>query len=131
MIKLILLKLKWTPESHPTAWLLKMGTFRSILQIFFIIWISLKNIKYEIFRDFSWKFVITIFVKKDFHFELNRPKIETMSASDQNSNMPFLRNEFSKIFEDLLRWRYLERWLIFMIEWENLAVKCLQVRNAN
>ena len=23
------------------------------------------------------------------------------SASDQNSNMPFLRNEFSKIFEDL------------------------------
>ena len=24
-----------------------------------------------------------------------------MSASDQNSNMPFLRNEFSKIFEDL------------------------------
>ena len=24
-----------------------------------------------------------------------------MSASDQNSNMPFLRNEFSKVFEDL------------------------------
>ena len=23
-----------------------------------------------------------------------------MRASDQNSNMPFLRNEFSKIFED-------------------------------
>ena len=24
----------------------------------------------------------------------------TISASDQNSNMPFSRNEFSKIFED-------------------------------
>ena len=26
-------------------------------------------------------------------------KIETISASDQNSDMPFLRNEFLKIFE--------------------------------
>ena len=30
------------------------------------------------------------------------PKIETLSASEQNSNMLFLRNEFSKIFENLL-----------------------------
>ena len=29
-----------------------------------------------------------------------------MSASDQNSNMPFLRNEISKIFEDLLTMSY-------------------------
>ena len=28
-------------------------------------------------------------------------KIETISAFYQNSNMPFLRNEFSKIFEEL------------------------------
>ena len=27
--------------------------------------------------------------------------METMSASDQNSTMPFLRNEFSKIFEEI------------------------------
>ena len=26
---------------------------------------------------------------------------ETISASDQNSHMPFLRNEFTKIFKDL------------------------------
>ena len=30
-------------------------------------------------------------------------KIETKSASDQNSINPFLRNEFSKIFKDLLK----------------------------
>ena len=28
-------------------------------------------------------------------------KLETISASDQNFDMSFLRNEFSKIFEDL------------------------------
>ena len=27
--------------------------------------------------------------------------METMNVSDQNSTMPFLRNEFSKIFEDI------------------------------
>ena len=28
-------------------------------------------------------------------------KMETMGASDQNANIPFLRNEFLKVFEDL------------------------------
>ena len=28
-------------------------------------------------------------------------KTETIDASDENSNMPLLRKEFSKIFEDL------------------------------
>ena len=28
-------------------------------------------------------------------------KVETISAKDANSNMPFLRNEFLKIFEDV------------------------------
>ena len=28
------------------------------------------------------------------------PKIETINASDHDSNIPFLRNEFLKIFED-------------------------------
>ena len=28
-------------------------------------------------------------------------RIEKISALDQSSNMPFLRNEFSKIFQDL------------------------------
>ena len=31
--------------------------------------------------------------------------METISALDPNSNMPFLRNEFSKIFEDLFTMR--------------------------
>ena len=30
-----------------------------------------------------------------------KSQIGTISTSDQNSSMPFLRNEFSKIFEDL------------------------------
>ena len=30
-------------------------------------------------------------------------KIETISALDQQSDMPFLRNELSKIFEDLFK----------------------------
>lgn len=29
--------------------------------------------------------------------------IETMSALDQNSNLPFLRNENPKVFEDLFK----------------------------
>ena len=32
---------------------------------------------------------------------LKQIKPEAISASDQNSNMPFLRNEFPKLFEDL------------------------------
>ena len=31
---------------------------------------------------------------------IERLRIETTGASDQNFSMPFLRNEFSKIYED-------------------------------
>ena len=41
------------------------------------------------------------------HFEM-----KTMSASDQNSNMAFLRNEFLKIVEDFLTMRFTEMTLI-------------------
>ena len=37
----------------------------------------------------------------DNNCQLNSKLIETMSASDKNSNMPILRNEFSKILGDL------------------------------
>ena len=39
-----------------------------------------------------------------------------MSALDQNCNMPFLRNEFSIIFEDLFRWRNLKVQYMFIIK---------------
>ena len=86
-------------------WYLKIGLFLSFLKTSFIIWISL-TYKNANFRDVSWKFVITIFVKMMFWLwtKLSSEeyiKIDTMSASDQISNMPFLRNEFSKIFQDL------------------------------
>ena len=61
------------------------------------------------FSNCLWKFVIRIFGKTIFwlwtlfSFE-NYFKLEKISGLDRNSNMPFLRNEFSKIFEDLLRW---------------------------
>ena len=42
-----------------------------------------------------WKWM-TIFLRKLFS------KIELISGVDRNSNMLLLRNEFSKIFEDLL-----------------------------
>ena len=45
---------------------------------------------------FLRNFVITIFGEEYF-------KIETMSTPDENSHTPFLRNEFSKIFEDFLQ----------------------------
>ena len=55
--------------------------------------------------NFSQLFVTTILVKKYILIinlnVISRVKIETTSASDQNSNMAFLRNEFSEIFENL------------------------------
>ena len=67
----------------------------SIIQI---IWI--RQIKF--FRNFSQKFVITIFV--EIIFEPNchlKSIIKTMGAFDENSRFSFLKNEFLQIFDDL------------------------------
>ena len=37
----------------------------------------------------------------DNNCQLNSKLIETISASDKNSNMPILRNEFSNIFVEM------------------------------
>ena len=55
------------------------------------------------------KFFVSIFnndFRRNFILIMNisfeeKLKIEQISALDQNSYMPFMRNEFSKIFEDL------------------------------
>ena len=39
-----------------------------------------------------------------------------IKALDQNFIEPFLENQFSKIFEDFLIWRYLQRGLILLIK---------------
>ena len=57
------------------------------------------------------KFFVSIFnndFRRNFILIMNMSfeellKIEQISALDQNSYMPFMRNEFSKIFEDFLR----------------------------
>ena len=41
---------------------------------------------------------LSLWIKLSFE---EKVKIKTISALDQNSNMPFLRNEFLEIFEDL------------------------------
>ena len=50
-------------------------------------------------------------------------KKETMSASDQNSKMPFLRNEFSKIFEDLFTVTLFTKMIHFYDQTKNLELK--------
>ena len=40
-------------------------------------------------------------ISYEHNFQFNN-KVETVSTSDKNSSMPFLRNEFSKIFEEHL-----------------------------
>ena len=104
-------KLQITPRlsgcqiSNEQPWYFKIGLFLSFLQTSFIILISLKK-KNAYFCNLMWKFVITIFLKIIFWLWISLSfeeyiKIETMRASDQNSSMPFLRNELLKIFEDL------------------------------
>ena len=84
---------------------------------------TLKNIfhldffeEYE--RQFSYFFfensLLWFSLKSYFDFE-EKVKMET-SALDKNSNMPFLRCEFSEIFEELVTITLFNKWLIFMIE---------------
>ena len=56
-------------------------------------------------------------------------KLKVISVLDQNSNMPFLRNEVSEIFEDLFTMTLLkikaeEPRLTLVIFWIFFAVKC-------
>ena len=74
-----------------------------------------KNSKGEIFEPFSFKFCWIITNVQNL----------TLSSLDQNSNMAFLRNEFSKIFEDLLTMTHIYDQI------KKLADKCPLVRNAN
>ena len=46
-----------------------------------------------------------------------------MSALDQNYNMPFLRNEFSKIFEELFTITYFPMMKIIYDQTKNLKLK--------
>ena len=54
------------------------------------------------FHENSWKrFFNNHYFDNELNCHFKLVKIETMSTSDQYSNIPFLGNEFSKMFEDL------------------------------
>ena len=69
--------------------------------------------KDENFRDFWVKIQNNDFCRiqiSDMNLNVIYRKLKkTMSATDLNSNMPFLRNEFSKNFEDLFNDRDIYR----------------------
>ena len=50
-------------------------------------------------------------------------KLETIIASDQNSYMPFLRNEFSKICENLFTMTFFAEMTHFYDQMKNLKLK--------
>ena len=54
----------------------------------------------EIFVIISDKDFLKIIFRLWTEFSFKEVKIKTISASDQNFDIAFLRNEFSKIFED-------------------------------
>ena len=66
--------------------------------------VSKSKIYQNLAKIFNHDFRRNHFFDYEPHFHLNsKLKKETISASEQNSNMPFLRNDFLKIIEKLSR----------------------------